>query len=231
MTIGGWPADTPTRGSHPPMVDDEETQVEATGRDPGRGPPEPTSVVSKQPAPESHTYPVNRPWREGVVTRGKELEELNRWNGRHPERVGSEELSQAVCSHVRVAIERARDRNPWRAITGSSLQGATTNLDAAEACLLRLAPETTEGVMVVCPTAQSVVGSADTSAAIDPVMDATAGPWDLFTVEALGLAAAAISGAVALRNIHRTRTPVGIPSRLRSSSCHSDRSPPSWVFC
>jgi hypothetical protein len=338
----------------------------ASGASPDRGPPEPTSVVSKQPAPESHTHPVNRPWREGVVTRARELEELNRWIGRHPERVRSEELSHAVCSHVRVAIERARDRNPWRAITGSSLQGATTNLDAAEACLLRLAPdsylcgqmpsflahvrrqlpphdprrsrfeeisscrgdshrrldgnapaerrksaeqergiissavrvarrgpqwqlngaapaephgfseeergviisavraassknarelmlaksflntlvltslilvllamaaavfgfvspstvslcfapETTEGVMVVCPTAQSVVGSGDTSAAIDPVMDATAGPWDLFTVEALGLAAAAISGAVALRNIHGTHTPVGIPISL-----------------
>ncbi|MGR6963269.1 hypothetical protein ACU610_02260 [Geodermatophilus sp. URMC 61] len=323
-------------------------------------------MVSEQPAPEIHSYPVNRPWREGVITRAKELEELNRWIGRHPERMGSEELSQAVCSHVRVAIGRARDRNPWRAITGSSLQGATTNLDAAEACLLRLAPdsylrgqmpsflahvrrqlpphdprrsrleeisaarrgshqrlngnapaerrgsaeeargiinsavraarrgpqrnlngnaptephefsdeergiiigavraassrnarelmlaksflntlvftslilvllavavavfgfvtpstvslcfapETAEGVTVVCPTAQSVVGSGDTGAAIDQVMDETAAHWDLFTVEALGLAAAAISAAVALRNIHGTHTPVGIPISL-----------------
>ncbi len=338
----------------------------ASGTSPDPGRPQPPSPVSEQLAPEIHPYPVNRPWREGVVTRAKELEELNRWIGRHPERVSSEELSQAVRSHVEIAIERATDRHPWRAITGSSLQGATTNLDAAEACLLRLAPdsylrgqmpsflahvrrqlpphdprrlrleeissarrgpqrrldgdaaverrtpaeaergrignavraarrgpqphldggapaqtpgfseeergtivsavraassrnarelmlaksflntlvftslilvllttataafgfvnpatvslcfapETTDGIMVVCPTGHGVVPPDATVAAIDQVMDRTAGPWDLFTVEALGLAAAAIAAAVALRNIHGTHTPVGIPIAL-----------------
>lgn len=262
------------------------------------------------------------------MTRAKELEGLNRWMARHPRRADSEGLSEAVRSHVEIAIDRANDRNPWRAITGSSLQGAATNLDAAEACLLRFAPdsylrgqmssflahvrrhlaphdprrlqleelsaarghrrhlngnapaeprqfseeergvivsavraassagarelmlaksflntliltsailillaaltavfgfvspdtislcfapETAEGLMVVCPTGQEMVTPPDT---IDEVMDRTAGRWDLFTVEALGLTAAAISAAVALRNIHGTHTPIGIPISL-----------------
>src|SRR5687767_12589866 len=79
--------------------------------------------------------------REGVVTRAHEYRALNRWIARHPHRIESEELSEAVCAHVKAALDRARDRNPWRALTGSSLQGAATNLDAAEACILRLAPD------------------------------------------------------------------------------------------
>jgi hypothetical protein len=262
--------------------------------------------------------------------------DLNRWIAQQPQRIRSEELSHAVSAHVQIAVHRARDKNPWRALTGSSLQGAATNLDAAEACILRLAPdfylrgqmpcflshvqrhltsrdprrlrlealsssrraphrglngrnptpalefteeergiivgsvraassaaarelmqaksflnaltvaslilsalavlagvlgwrspdavslcfapETSQGIMVVCPTAEaSVPKSADGSiqaAAIDSVMDRTAGRGDMFTVEALGLAAAAISAAVAVRNIRGTCTPIGIPVAL-----------------
>ncbi len=289
-----------------------------------------------RPAPEVSWHPTNRPWREGVVTRAHEYRALNRWIAGHPQRIRSEELSEAVCAHVQAAIDRARDKNPWRAITGSSLQGAAGNLDAAEACILRMAPdsflrgqmpcflahvhrhlvpqdprrlrlealqssrrapqrrldgedpapapefteeergiivgavraasseaarelmlaksflnmltvaslilillatltavlgwrspdtvslcfapETSQGAMVVCPTAEdSVPQTADGTiqpAAVDEVMDRTAAPWDMFTVEALGLAAAAISAAVALRNLRGTCTPVGIPIAL-----------------
>jgi hypothetical protein len=83
---------------------------------------------------------------------------------------------------------------------------------------LCFAPETTQGITVVCPTAEANIksdgASATTGAEIDSVMDDTANRWDLFTIEALGLAAAAISGAVALRNIRGTCSPVGIPVSL-----------------
>jgi hypothetical protein len=83
---------------------------------------------------------------------------------------------------------------------------------------LCFAPETTQGIMVVCPTAEASVpqtaNGGTQAAAIDTVMDKTAGPWDMFTVEALGLVAAAISAAVALRSLRGTCTPVGIPVAL-----------------
>ena len=289
-----------------------------------------------QPPPEVSWCPTNRPWREGVMTRAHEHGALNRWIAGHPQLFRSEALSEALWSHAQVAIDRSRDKLPWRAITRSSLQGAACNLDAAEACLLRMvpdsflrgqmpcflahvhrhlvpqdprrlrlealqssrqaprrrlngegpatapafteeergiivgavraassaaarelmlaksflnmltvaslvlvllvtmmaffgwkspatvslcfAPETSQGVMVVCPTAEArvprTVDGTVQASAVDRVMDGTATKWDMFTVEALGLAAAAISAAVALRNLRGTCTPVGIPIAL-----------------
>jgi hypothetical protein len=277
--------------------------------------------------PASLMYPrAHRPWREGAVTRANELEALQSWLRTRPDSVASEELFQAVEKHVTIARDTATgDRNPWHGITGASLQRTASNLDAAEATLLRLAPgpylrgqlpgllahvrrnlppddprrvrleslvhalshpsatsrdlteeergqivgsvraasseavrqlmaassfrnllgvtsvilcvlalgvallgvlspstvplcfapETEGRITVVCPTAQSSVpapadGTASTTD-IDDVLRETATTWDLLTVEALGLAAAAISAAVALRDVRNTATPISIP--------------------
>lgn len=293
--------------------------------------------------------PAHRPWREGAVTRANELETLRRWLDRGPDAGRTTELSAAVRRHLEIARETAsEDRSRWRSMTGASLQRTASNLDAAEATLLRLAPnaylegqlpalltqvrrylsvqdarrvqlevlvarrqaerrsqdvpapqgpdgrrasvrvrpftDEERGVIVaavraasseevrvlmqaqsfrntlavtamtlillaataavlsiaspatvplcfapqsgdrvtaVCPTAQRAVpsvGAATTGAtppeAVDRTIRRTAGRWDLLTVEALGLAAAAISAAVALRKVPGSSTPLGIPIAL-----------------
>lgn len=293
--------------------------------------------------------PAHRPWREGAVTRANELETLRRWLDRGPDDGRTTELSAAVRRHLEIARETAsEDRSRWRSMTGASLQRTASNLDAAEATLLRLAPsaylegqlpalltqvrrylsvqdarrvqlemlvarrqaerrgqdvpapqgpdgrtasvrvrpftdeergvivaavraasseevrvlmqaqsfrntlaatamtlillaaaaavlsiaspatvplcfapQSGDRVTVVCPTAQRAVpsvGATTTGAtppeAVDRTIRRTAGRWDLLTVEALGLVAAAISAAVALRKVPGSSTPLGIPIAL-----------------
>lgn len=293
--------------------------------------------------------PAHRPWREGAVTRANELETLRRWLDRGPDDGRTTELSAAVRRHLEIARDTAsEDRSRWRSMTGASLQRTASNLDAAEATLLRLAPsaylegqlpalltqvrrylsvqdarrvqlemlvarrqaerrgqdvpapqgpdgrtasvrvrpftdeergvivaavraasseevrvlmqaqsfrntlaatamtlillaaaaavlsiaspatvplcfapQSGDRVTVVCPTAQRAVpsvGATTTGAtppeAVDRTIRRTAGRWDLLTVEALGLVAAAISAAVALRKVPGSSTPLGIPIAL-----------------
>src|SRR3954451_5500626 len=85
--------------------------------------------------------PAHRPWRDGAVTRVNELETLRRWLDRRPDDGRATELSPAVRRHLEIARETAsEDRSRWRSMTGASLQRTASNLDAAEATLLRLAP-------------------------------------------------------------------------------------------
>src|SRR3954454_3631777 len=85
--------------------------------------------------------PAHRPWREGAVTRANELETLRRWLDRGPDAGRTPELPAAVRRHLETARETAsEDRSRWRSMTGASLQRTASNLDAAEATLLRLAP-------------------------------------------------------------------------------------------
>ena len=64
---------------------------------------------------------------------------------------------------------------------------------------------------VVCPTSDQRVG---TDADVDGVMRVLAAPWDVLTVEVLGLIAAAVASAAALRNIRGTTTPYSLPVAL-----------------
>ncbi|MGR6963207.1 hypothetical protein ACU610_01930 [Geodermatophilus sp. URMC 61] len=290
-------------------------------------------VADSEQAPAFPIVPAaNRPWREGAITRANEFEALTLWMEKQPDSLESAAtFSQAVRSHVEIARQTAMDHHLWRGITGASLQRTQSNLDAAEASLLRLAPasylqgqlpgfrahvrrhlprhdprrarlealastrpiplrrhrrqdppaespafseeereiivgamraasseavrqlmqansfrnllgvtsvmlillavavavlgmvspstvplcfspETRDTITVVCPTQQhsEKAGTGD----VDDVFRQAATGGDAFTIEALGLTAAAISAAVALRNVRGTSTPVAIPIAL-----------------
>jgi hypothetical protein len=64
---------------------------------------------------------------------------------------------------------------------------------------------------VVCPTSETPVTRG---MPIDPVVRAQADPWDILTVEILGLIAAAVASAISLRNIRGTATPYSLPVAL-----------------
>jgi uncharacterized membrane protein YczE len=89
----------------------------------------------------------------------------------------------------------------------------------------------TPGQEVVCPTEETVLpptggGAAGNSQAdrtsttdastgdIDKVMAETVSPWDLWLVEIIGLVAAAVASAFALRGIRGTSTPYSLPVAL-----------------
>jgi hypothetical protein len=64
---------------------------------------------------------------------------------------------------------------------------------------------------VVCPTDQTAFNAG---ADVDQVIARTAGGWDLALVEIIGMIAAAIAAAAALRNIKGTSTPFSLPIAL-----------------
>jgi hypothetical protein len=66
------------------------------------------------------------------------------------------------------------------------------------------------GTNVVCPTAESPVGKAD----VDTVIADTTSGWDLALVEIVGVLAAGIAAAAALRRIKGTSTPYSLPVAL-----------------
>jgi hypothetical protein len=80
-------------------------------------------------------------------------------------------------------------------------------------------PEKSGQTVVVCPTAQSALMQTSQQAGpvqpdVDDVVKQTAGPWDLFTVEAVGLIAAAVAAAAAIRGIRGSSEPYGLPVAL-----------------
>src|SRR5918994_1387159 len=87
--------------------------------------------------------PVPVAWREGTLTRAKELESLSDWLSRNDESPNRNDgLLQAIERHLeaaRQAAERA-GRRSWRAFDGPRLERAISNLDAAEADPLQVAP-------------------------------------------------------------------------------------------
>lgn len=87
--------------------------------------------------------PVGVAWREGTLTRAKELEALSAWLIRHSSgSARSGHLREAIEHHLaaaREATEPRRRRQLWLS-KGASIERAMSNLDAAEADLLQLAP-------------------------------------------------------------------------------------------
>jgi hypothetical protein len=80
---------------------------------------------------------------------------------------------------------------------------------------------------IVCPTAENTLpGTAQSTAPapgqpttapsseIDSVTHRTTSPWDIFLVELVGLIAASVASAAALRNIKGTSTPYSLPVAL-----------------
>jgi hypothetical protein len=289
--------------------------------------------------------PVSVAWREGTLTRAKELESLCAWLRRWIRSDGSEALAEAIEHHLAAAREAAEHKRRWSrmAATGSLIERAISNLDAAEADLLRVAPpeyvlgqmpcllnhvqrhllpgdprrqeferiaqglgvkdpdhplaqnvpqptledkkqrvtqdsgkivsvvrgassaalreqlrvrsfrnvlaattlfmtilavgvavmgfispttvplcfqpERSGQTVVVCPTAQSALVSTGEQAGpaapdVDDAVRQTAGPQDLFIVEAIGLTAAAVAAAAAIRSIRGSSEPYGLPVAL-----------------
>jgi hypothetical protein len=91
--------------------------------------------------------PVPEGWREGTLTRAKELEALSLWVRSKSRHVDSEVLMEAICLHLAAARQAARGDplNPHKRYRvfryGPRIERARSNLDAAEAHLLTLAPE------------------------------------------------------------------------------------------
>jgi hypothetical protein len=86
--------------------------------------------------------PVSVAWREGTLTRAKELESLTAWlsDGVPPQRP-----SVALCEGIRQHLAAARGAAQYksrfrRGFNGPLLERAMSNLDAAEADLLQVAP-------------------------------------------------------------------------------------------
>jgi hypothetical protein len=78
---------------------------------------------------------------------------------------------------------------------------------------------------IVCPTAENPLPPSATTASqgqpsaaaqrdIDDVTRVTTSPWDIFLVELVGLIAASVAAAAALRNIKGTSTPYSLPVAL-----------------
>jgi hypothetical protein len=69
-------------------------------------------------------------------------------------------------------------------------------------------PTPTQPAVLVCPTAESpLTDGAD----IDPVVRGTVSKWDVPLIEFIGMVAAGVTGAVALRRIQGTATPFTVP--------------------
>ena len=91
--------------------------------------------------------PVKRPWREGTLTRAAELEALSAWmlgkyraNGNSRRADDAQVLGDAIARHLKAARDATNGRR-YFSHDGSRLQRAMSNIDAAEAALLNLAPE------------------------------------------------------------------------------------------
>ncbi len=86
--------------------------------------------------------PATAAWREGTLTRAKEIEALCAWLWRHRAPDGSDDLAEAIGQHLEAAREAATHRKRfWMSGNGSLIERAMSNLDAAEADLLQVAPE------------------------------------------------------------------------------------------
>lgn len=118
-----------------------------TGSATTSGRPEHTSPGLGGTAPElSVRGPVAVAWREGTLTRAQELESLCKWiTDNHPD-LASASLVDGVHTHIEAARQAASvvALNPKRFLHrpryGSLRERAMSNLDAAEAHLLNIAP-------------------------------------------------------------------------------------------
>jgi len=105
-------------------------------------PPDELDVARERPV----GGPVSSGWREGTLTRAKELEALCAWVLAGSRAENGEVLAKAVLVHIAAAREAAiaATLNPRRRFRffrhGSLIERAMSNLDAAEALLLNLAP-------------------------------------------------------------------------------------------
>ena len=99
---------------------------------------------------------------------------------------------------------------------------AITGLRYPSLLPLCFAPEAAGSAVVVCPTQQSApfptaraeTTPTKTSWDIDNAVEQTVRPWDLMLVELIGLAAAAVAAAAAIRKIRGSSERYGVPLAL-----------------
>lgn len=90
--------------------------------------------------------PTRTPWREGALTRATELRgRLQELSGHGESGPGAADVADEVRAHITAAEEAVSGGGLRRGVAasarGASVERATSQLDAAEAGLLRLAPE------------------------------------------------------------------------------------------
>jgi hypothetical protein len=91
--------------------------------------------------------PVPVGWREGTLTRAKELEALSAWVQANDPQGNYQVLAEAIARHLEAARDAAQAAKPapGRRLrvfrNGALLERALSNLDAAEAQLLNFAPD------------------------------------------------------------------------------------------
>jgi hypothetical protein len=82
--------------------------------------------------------PALRAWREGTLTRAKELESLSVWAAQRPPDADSTALVESIGVHLSAARDAALARRRFG--DKAALERAISNLDAAETMLLNVAP-------------------------------------------------------------------------------------------
>lgn len=131
------------------MPSDENVQVQAPPETSQHDQVDQVRRPRRTPAPvhgsrEPIDQPVRVAWREGTLTRAEELEALHAWVATQPGSKRSGELAEAIQQHLAAARDAARYKRPWfrTSANGSLIERAMSNLDAAEAALLNIAPST-----------------------------------------------------------------------------------------
>ena len=147
----GWPAVAGGLRPFQALLTTTETHPRTSAPDPplatAAGPPPRPSSASQPPGPTPKVGgPVSAGWREGTLTRARELTTLCDWAAMNTEVAGSWVFVDSITRHLEAAKDAAelvkaspRDRLP-RFRTGAMRERAKSNLDAAEAQLLNFAP-------------------------------------------------------------------------------------------
>jgi len=147
---------------------------------------------------------------------------------RERERIVEQERAQIVAAmraassaslREQVRVRNFRDVLVATTVVMTLLAIALTVIGFRNAALLPLcfAPEEAGTAVVVCPNQQSTqfpTTTSETSRDIDDEVRETVRPWDLLIVELLGLAAAAVAAAAAIRKIRGSSERYGVPLAL-----------------
>lgn len=163
----------------------------------------------------------------------RRLKQLHRiaLSGRDGDDLTPVERGQLVAAYRAASSEETREHARVRsfrnvlAVTSLVLIALAISLAVAgfvspKSIPLCFQPESEGRIVVVCPTEQSEYTLEAAPAAglsspdVDDILRDTASAADIFTVEAIGLLAAAVSAAAGLRNIRGTSTPFSLPVAL-----------------
>ena len=133
--------------------------------------------------------------------------------------VAAMRAASSASLREQVRVRNFRDVLVATTVVMTLLAIALAIIGFRNAALLPLcfAPEESGSAVVVCPTQQSApfpTTAADTTRDIDDEVQDTVQPWDLLIVELLGLAAAAVAAAAAIRKIRGSSERYGVPLAL-----------------